>query len=107
MNYSDLCSVVADRTGLHLNQIDNVLRKTMDEITHALARGESVRLLRLGTFSPLWQEPKEVGNPKTGERFIMDRRLMAKFKMATALRTYLKNAGEKQMAKKKKGGTNE
>jgi integration host factor subunit alpha len=72
-----LSEAVYQEVGLSRNESAELLESVLNEITEALANGETVKLSSFGSFS-IRQKGQRVGrNPKTGEEVpIMPRRVL-------------------------------
>ena len=67
MTKTDLAQVVSDLTGCPEKATTNILNTTMETITNALQRGDSVTLPGFGTFSVSHRPASKGRNLKTGE----------------------------------------
>jgi integration host factor subunit alpha len=72
-----LSEVVYQEVGLSRNESADLLEAVLNEITDALARGETVKISSFGSFS-IRQKGRRIGrNPKTGEEVpILPRRVL-------------------------------
>lgn len=66
MNKSDLVSAVAEQTGLTKDKADAVVSAFVEQVTNAVARGESVSLIGFGTFGISERAARTGRNPQTG-----------------------------------------
>lgn len=64
MNKKDLINVVVEKTGLTKKDVTLALESTLDEITSALANGDSVQLIGFGGFSVSKRKERQGLNPK-------------------------------------------
>jgi DNA-binding protein HU-beta len=80
MNKSDLLEKVARSCDISKTTADQVLTSIIGTITNAVAAGEKVTLIDLGTFSVAERAAREGRNPKTGETIAIAARKVAKFK---------------------------
>ncbi len=64
---ADLAEALVNKVGLPRNESQDVVELVLSEISHALARGEGVKLSSFGSFG-IRQKGQRVGrNPKTGQ----------------------------------------
>lgn len=80
MNKSDLLEKVAKDCDISKTTADQVLTSIVGAITAAVAAGDKVTLIDLGTFSAADRAAREGRNPKTGETIAIPARKVAKFK---------------------------
>jgi len=66
MNKSELVAAVAQSAGISQAKAAQALSAMTDQITNAMARGESVSLIGFGTFSPRERAARMGKNPQTG-----------------------------------------
>ena len=67
MNKSDLIDAIADSAGLSKADAGRALDATVNSITGALKKGQSVSLVGFGTFSVRDRAARTGRNPRTGE----------------------------------------
>ena len=73
MNKKDLCALVAKQLDRNKVEVEEIVDKTLDNITTSLANGEKVRLVGFGIFEVRHRSGREGRNPQTGEKiFIPD-----------------------------------
>lgn len=74
---ASLSEAVYQEVGLSRNESAELLELVLNEVTEALARGETVKLSSFGSFS-IRQKGRRIGrNPKTGEEVpIMPRKVL-------------------------------
>lgn len=80
MNKGDLLEKVAKDCNMSKTTADQVLTSIVSAITDAVAAGEKVTLLDLGTFSTTERAARNGRNPKTGEVIAIPARKAVKFK---------------------------
>ncbi len=66
MNKSELVAAVAASAGISQAKAAQAVSAVTDQITNAMARGESVSLVGFGTFSPRERAARTGKNPQTG-----------------------------------------
>lgn len=80
MHKSDLLEKVAKECEISKTKADQVLSSIIGAITDAVATGDKVTLMELGTFSVAERAARAGRNPKTGEAITIPARKVAKFK---------------------------
>ena len=65
MNKTDIVVALANTTDLGVNKADLVVSAFIEQITNALARGESIALLGFGSFNVSERAAREGRNPQT------------------------------------------
>ncbi len=86
---ADLSEAVYQQVGLSRNESAALVETVLDEISNALAQGESVKISSFGSFA-VRQKGERVGrNPKTGEEVpILPRRVLV-FRASHVLREFI------------------
>jgi len=93
MTKAEIADALFERLGLNKREAKDMVDGFFDEICHALARGEAVKLSGFGNFQ-LRDKPTRPGrNPKTGEEIAITARRVVTFHAsqklkATVTRTY-------------------
>lgn len=67
MRKSDLVSAVEDIADLSSKEADDAVSSLFEQLTNALARGESISLVGFGSFSVKHRAARSGRNPRTGE----------------------------------------
>lgn len=89
---ADLAEAVYEEVGLSRNESSELVETVIEEISDALARGESVKISSFGSFS-IRQKGSRVGrNPKTGVEVEIKPRKVLVFKASHILKDAV-NAG--------------
>ena len=84
---ADLSEAVYQQVGLSRNESAALVETVLDEISNALAEGESVKISSFGSFA-VRQKGQRVGrNPKTGQTVPIPPRRAVRFKMSKDLFT--------------------
>ncbi|MDZ7923501.1 MAG: HU family DNA-binding protein [Marinagarivorans sp.] len=83
---TDLVTIVAQQTGLNQRQASECVASFIEQITNALARGESVNLMGFGRFSLKHTAKRQGRHPKTGETITIAAHNGAAFKAGTAFK---------------------
>lgn len=83
----DLVVKISNETGLVQHQVFEVVQKTLDQITDALAAGETVELRNFGVLEVKLTKPRVGRNPnKPGSSFVIPARATVKFKAGKIMR---------------------
>jgi integration host factor subunit alpha len=86
---ADLSEAVYQQVGLSRNESAALVESVLDEISGALAKGDSVKISSFGSFA-VRQKGQRIGrNPKTGEEVpILPRRVLV-FRPSHVLREFI------------------
>ncbi len=91
---SELVQRIATRNPhLYQRDVENIVNAILDEITHALTRGDRVELRGFGAFSVKRRDARLGRNPRTGEPVAVDQKSVPFFKTGKEMRERL-NDGE-------------
>ena len=83
----ELTTQIANETGLVQHQVFDVIQRTLDHITDALAKGDSVELRNFGVLDVRLTRPRVGRNPnQPGSSFVIPARAAVKFKMGKVMR---------------------
>ncbi len=83
----DLVVQISNETGLVQSQVFDVVQRTLDHITDALARDENVELRNFGVLEVRLTKPRVGRNPnKPGSSFVIPARATVKFKPGKVMR---------------------
>jgi nucleoid DNA-binding protein len=99
----ELVVQISNETGLVQHEVFEVIQRTLDHITDALARGDSVELRNFGVLEVRLTKPRVGRNPnQPGSSFVIPARATVKFKEGKIMRqkvsqlsAELKRAAEK------------
>lgn len=84
----DLVIHIAEETGLKQNDVMNVVQKTLDSITAALAKGQKVELRNFGVFETRSRRARVGRNPNSPSTNVpIPARTVVKFKAGKEMRT--------------------
>lgn len=86
MNKSELVAKIADKSDISKAAAERALQATVDAITVALKKGDSVTLVGFGTFSVSRRGSRKGKNPRTGATITIKARNTPKFKPGKALK---------------------
>jgi nucleoid DNA-binding protein len=83
----ELVVQISNETGLVQHQVFEVIQRTLDHITDALARGDSVELRNFGVLEVRLTKPRVGRNPnQPGSSFVIPARATVKFKEGKIMR---------------------
>ena len=83
----DLVVRISNETGLVQHQVFEVVQKTLDHITDALAQGDTVELRNFGVLEVRLTKPRVGRNPnQPGSSFVIPARATVKFKSGKIMR---------------------
>ena len=88
----DLVIQIANETGLVQSQVFDVVQHTLDRVTDALARGETVELRNFGVFEVRLTKARVGRNPnRPDSSFVIPPRATVKFKPGKIMRQRVGN----------------
>ena len=90
MNKTEFIDAVASKTGLTKKDIGSALEATLETITEALSKGDSVSFIGFGTFSTSKRAARSGVNPSTGAKIQIAESTVAKFKVGSKLKEAVK-----------------
>src|SRR5215510_1195155 len=83
----ELVVKISNETGLVQHQVFEVVQKTLDHITDALAQGNTVELRNFGVLEVRLTKPRVGRNPnQPGSSFVIPARATVKFKSGKIMR---------------------
>lgn len=91
MRKSDIIHEIANTADISARDADNALAATLEHMTNALARNETVQLLGLGSFVVKGRAERTGRNPKTGEVMTIAARNQVQFKPGKHLKEEVNN----------------
>ncbi len=86
MNKSELIDAIAASADLSKADAGRALDATLDSITNALKKGDSVSLVGFGTFTVKTRAAREGRNPQTGQTIQIAEARVPGFKAGKALK---------------------
>lgn len=92
MNKTELIAAIAAETDLSKSDVSRTLDSVLENLTQALARGESVQLIGFGAFGVSSRAERAGRNPATGEAMTIKASRVPKFTPGKALKDRV-NAG--------------
>ena len=88
----ELVVTIANETGLVQHQVFDVVQRTLDHITDALAKGDTVELRNFGILEVRLTKPRVGRNPnQPGSSFTIPARATVKFKAGKIMRQKVSN----------------
>ncbi len=90
MNKTELIDAIAAKAGLSKKDAKGALEATVETITEALTKGDSVALIGFGTFSTAARAARTARVPGTGAEVQVPATTVAKFKVGKALKDAVK-----------------
>jgi nucleoid DNA-binding protein len=88
----DLVVQISNETGLVQSQVFDVVQRTLDHITAALSRGDTVELRNFGVLEVRLTKPRVGRNPnRPGSAFVIPARATVKFKPGKVMRQRVGN----------------
>ena len=86
MNKTELVSAMAERLGASKKHSEEALTVALDLITEALAEGEKVQLVGVGSFEVRERAPRIGRNPRTKEEVTIPASKAVQFKSGKVLK---------------------
>ena len=90
MTKQELLERVAKSTGVPKSDVQRHLTATLDAITGALGKGDTVTLVGFGTFSVSKRKARKGRNPKTGAALDIPAMRVPRFKAGKGLKDAVK-----------------
>ena len=90
MTKKDIVLKIAEETGLKQIDVKKVVQKTLDHITSALSKGETVELRNFGVFKIKARRSRIGRNPKTGTTVPIPERKVVTFKVGMVMKHKVK-----------------
>lgn len=86
----DIILKIANDTGIKQVDVKRVVQKMLDDITLALAKGETVELRNFGIFKVKARKARTGRNPRTGEEVAVPPKKVAIFKPGLIMKRDIK-----------------
>lgn len=80
LNNKEFINALAKRTGYKTEDVQRIVRATLNTITTQLTEGNSVTFTRLGTFDVKKRMERIMNNPSTGKKMLVPPKLVVNFK---------------------------
>ena len=90
MNKTEFIESIATKTGLTKKDSQSALEATLETITEALSKGDSVSFIGFGTFTTGKRAARAGINPSTGAKIQIAESTVAKFKAGSKLKEAVK-----------------
>ncbi len=81
-----LAKEIYKKIGFSYSESSRLLESVIEQVAGALARGEKVKLLNLGSFQVYEKRPRVGRNPKTGEEVTIPKRRVVSFRPSQVLK---------------------
>lgn len=91
-----LAEAVYQEVGLSRNESAELVDTVLDEVSHALVRGESVKISSFGSFLVRMKGERIGRNPKTGEEVPIKPRRVLVFRASHVLKDRVNKGADKQ-----------
>lgn len=91
MRKNDIVSAVADIADISQQEADDAVSSLFEQLTNALARGESVNLVGFGSFQVKQRAARTGRNPRTGEPMAIAASKQIQFKPGKFLKDAINN----------------
>lgn len=91
MNKTELIAAIAQDTNLSKADAGRAFESALEQLSRALARGETVQLVGFGTFSVADRAERTGRNPSTGEPLTIKASRNPKFTAGKALKDAVNN----------------
>lgn len=86
MNNKEFIAALAQKTGYKTDDVQSMVRTTMQNIIQSLTEGETVSISGLGSFEVKKRMERIITNPGTGQKMIVPPKLVANFKPFATLK---------------------
>jgi DNA-binding protein HU-beta len=86
LSRSDLIEAIAEQSGLSKVDVERALAATLEVISTALSRGQSVQITGFGTFDTRKRAGRKARNPRTGEEVHVPAARIPVFRAGKALK---------------------
>ena len=90
MNKTELVTAIAEKAEMTKKDAECALSATLDVITDALKKGDSVQLIGFGTFEVRERSARTGRNPQTGKEIQIEAAKVPGFKAGKALKDAVK-----------------
>jgi integration host factor subunit alpha len=91
---ADLCEAVHVEVGLSRQECSTLVERTLELISEALERGETVKLSGFGVFQVREKRARMGRNPKTGEPAAIDPRRVISFRASQVMKARVDGMGD-------------
>src|SRR5215469_5451963 len=80
MTKKDMAKAIADKIGLTQAQVQQIVQRVFDGILITLVNEGRIELRNFGVFEVKQRKPRQARNPRTGEKVLVPRRAVVRFK---------------------------
>lgn len=91
---ADLAAAVQSRMGLSFSDSSRLVEDVLSTVSHALERGEAVKLRAFGSFRTHRRSPCAISNPRTGTQVSVPERRVVVFRASPNLRDHINEDSE-------------
>lgn len=82
INNSDVCKIVANKAGVKVVDVEELIGMYYDSLTEALLKGDEVLVKGFGVYDTKQTKDREGVDPRTGEKREYKGRRLPKFKFS-------------------------
>ena len=90
MTKKDIVLKIAEEAELKQIDVKEVVQRTLDAITEALSKGQTVELRNFGIFKVRSRKPRVGRNPKTGDTVPIPEKKVVSFKAGMVMKKKVK-----------------
>lgn len=91
MNNKEFITALTQKTGYKSNDVQSMVRTTMQTVIQSLTDGETVSISGLGSFEVKKRMERIITNPGTGQKMIVPPKLVVNFKPFATLKEKVKS----------------
>lgn len=91
MNNKEFISSLSKRTGYKADDVQRMVRTSVNAVIDSLVAGETMSISRLGTFDVKKRMERVINNPGTGQRMLVPPKLVVNFKPLNSIKESLNN----------------
>lgn len=91
MNNKEFITALTQKTGYKSDDVQNMVRTTMQTVIQSLTDGETVSISGLGSFEVKKRMERIITNPGTGQKMIVPPKLVVNFKPFATLKEKVKS----------------
>lgn len=91
MNNKEFISSLSKRTGYKADDVQRMVRTSVNAVIDTLVAGETMSISRLGSFDVKKRMERVINNPGTGQRMLVPPKLVVNFKPLNSIKESLNN----------------
>lgn len=91
MNNKEFITALTQKTGYKSDDVQSMVRTTMQTVIQSLTDGETVSISGLGSFEVKKRMERIITNPGTGQKMIVPPKLVVNFKPFATLKEKVKS----------------